>query len=99
MSAFKIIDINKNIAFQVELNVPMDSKDLIEPKAKLNHNSKITSHDLTLIIQYTNGLGNTLHLTKDNIHQVENAKSTLILKNTFLTINPPSQTVSDNKNK
>lgn len=96
MSAFKIIDINKNIAFQVEWNIPLDS---IEPKTKLNHNSKITSNDLTLIIQYTNGLGNTLHLTKDNIHQVENAKSVLILKNTFITINPrqTSQTVSDNK--
>lgn len=99
MSPFKIIDINKNISFQVELNVPLDSLDLIEPKAKLNHNSKITSHDLTLIIQYTNGLGNTFHLTKDNIHQVEHAKSVLILKNTFIIINPhqTSQTVSDNK--
>lgn len=73
MNVFKIIDINKNISFQVELNVPMDSKVLIEPKAKLNHNSKITSHDLNIIIQYTNGLGNTFHLTKDNIHQVEHA--------------------------
>lgn len=96
MNVFKIIDINKNISFQVELNVPMDSKVLIEPKAKLNHNSKITSHDLNIIIQYTNGLGNTFHLTKDNINQVEHAKSVLILKNTFLTINPQSQTVSDN---
>lgn len=97
MNVFKIIDINKNISFQVELNVPMDSKVLIDPKAKLNHNSKITSHDLNLIIQYTNGLGNTFQLTKDNIHQVEHVKSVLILKNTFLTINPSSQTVSDNK--
>ena len=96
MNVFKIIDINKNISFQVELNVPMDSKVLIEPKAKLNHNSKITSHDLNIIIQYTNGLGNILHLTKDNIHQVEHAKSVLILKNTFITINP-RQTVPDNK--
>lgn len=79
MSKFKIIDINKNISFRVEWNVALD---------KLNHNSKITSNDLTLIIQYTNGLGNTFHLTKDNIHQVEHAKSVLILKNTFITINP-----------
>lgn len=88
MSKFKIIDINKNISFRVEWNVALD---------KLNHNSKITSNDLTLIIQYTNGLGNTFQLTKDNIHQVEHIKSLLILKNTFLTINPPSQTVSDNE--
>ena len=86
MSKFKIIDINKNISFRVEWNVALD---------KLNHNSKITSNDLTLIIQYTNGLGNTFHLTKDNIHQVEHAKSVLILKNTFITINP-RQTVSNN---
>ena len=84
MSAFKIIDINKNISFRVEWNTPLNP-------------SKITSHNLTLIIQYTNGLGNTSHLTKDNIHQVEHAKSVLILKNTFLTINPSSQTVSDNQ--
>ena len=83
MSAFKIIDINKNISFRVEWNTPLNP-------------SKITSHNLTLIIQYTNGLGNTFHLTKDNINQVEHAKSVLILKNTFLTINPQSQTVSDN---
>ena len=85
MSAFKIIDINKNISFRVELNIPLDSSD---PKAKLNRNYKITSHDLTLIIEYTNGLGNTFQLTKDNIHQVEHTKSVLILKNTFITINP-----------
>lgn len=78
MSAFKIIDINKNISFRVELNVPLE---------KLNHNYKINSHDLNLIIQYTNGLGNTFQLTRDNIHQVEHAKSVLILKNTFITIN------------
>ena len=96
MSAFKIIDINKNISFRVEWNTPIYPLDQSEPKAKLNHNSKITSHDLNLIIQYTNGLGNTFHLTKDNINQVEHAKSVLILKNTFLTINPQSQTVSDN---
>lgn len=88
MSAFKIIDINKNISFRVEWNTPIYPLDQSEPKAKLNHNSKITSNDLTLIIQYTNGLGNTFHLTKDNIHQVEHAKSVLILKNTFITINP-----------
>lgn len=78
MSAFKIIDINKNISFRVELNVPLE---------KLNHNYKINSHDLNIIIQYTNGLGNTFQLTNDNIHQVEHAKSVLILKNTFITIN------------
>lgn len=94
MGAFKIIDINKNISFQVELNIPLDSSD---PTDKLNRNYKITSHDLNIIIQYTNGLGNTFQLTKDNIHQVEHIKSLLILKNTFLTINPPSQTVSDNE--
>ena len=102
MSPFKIIDINKNISFRVEWNTPLNPMcplDQSEPKAKLNHNSKITSHDLTLIIQYANGLGNTFHLTKDNIHQVEHAKSVLILKNTFITINPhqANQTVSDNK--
>lgn len=97
MSAFKIIDINKNISFRVEWNTPIYPLDQSEPKAKLNHNSKITSHDLNIIIQYTNGLGNTFQLTKDNIHQVEHIKSLLILKNTFLTINPPSQTVSDNE--
>lgn len=78
MSTFKIIDINKNISFRVELNVPLE---------KLNHNYKINSHDLNIIIQYTNGLGNTFQLTNDNIHQVEHAKSVLILKNTFITIN------------
>lgn len=93
MSAFKIIDINKNISFRVELNIPLDSLDSTD---KLNRNYKITSHDLTLIIEYTNGLGNTFHLTKDNIHQVEHAKSVLILKNTFITINP-RQTASDNQ--
>ena len=99
MSAFKIIDINKNISFRVEWNTSIYPLDQSEPKAKLNHNSKITSHDLNLIIQYTNGLGNTSHLTKDNIHQVEHAKSVLILKNTFIIINPhqTSQTVSDNQ--
>lgn len=99
MSAFKIIDINKNISFRVEWNTPIYPLDQTEQKATIKHNSKITSHDLTLIIQYTNGLGNTLHLTKDNIHQVEHAKSVLILKNTFITINPhqTSQTVSDNQ--
>jgi hypothetical protein len=95
MGAFKIIDINKNISFRVEWNTPIYPLDQTEQKATIKHNSKITSHDLTLIIQYTNGLGNTLHLTKDNIHQVENAKSVLILKNTFITINP-RQTVSNN---
>ena len=86
MSAFKIIDINKNISFRAEWNTPLNP-------------SKITSHNLTLIIQYTNGLGNIFHLTKDNIHHVEHAKSVLILKNTFITINPrqTSQTVSDNQ--
>lgn len=100
MSAFKIIDINKNISFRVELNVPLE---------KLNHNYKINSHDLNIIIQYTNGLGNTLQLTNDNIHQVEHAKSVLILKNTFITINTHQVSqakhvylnvvLSDNKNQ
>lgn len=109
MKFTKTIEINNNISFLAEVEQSFGLATEVGIAAHCNSNKEsinatndrfvhFNKDNVKLFIRYTNGLGETLYLDKSNLTQIGYGKPVLILKNTFISIQEHTHSLSTVEN-